>query len=209
MNLRYILTGRKPVFRRTTSVLTDDHTEPPADEPIAAEYTRRETEVIKLAIESTRTDGSVSSFARGMQLTLLNELARTIIQFGSRPRLAIKAFRRMQFICLHSMIGGNSGLPICELRSAALGTMLSRARRDALTEHCPHELAQSDAEVTEMHINALKMFYYLRSEGQDLVLARLSQWLTRDEAAELVELYNEEEIAELSAQITETWYQVR
>lgn len=46
-----------------------------------------------------------------------------------------------------------------------------------MSSWCPTELLRFDAEITEIQVNALKIFNYLEPQGRDLVLDRLSCWL--------------------------------
>lgn len=173
------------------------------------DYRNREARVIKLAIESTDTISPPTLFAASMQLSLLLELSWLILQFGARFDLAINLFKRIEYLVRGSFDGGGSGNKAFELRAAALATMVSRARRDVLGNYFPTQLAESDACITGIHIDALKMFQYLEPEGRQFIISKLANWLSRKEFSTYQPEALESELAVLEDQITETWVRMK
>ncbi len=174
---------------------------------ISTEYIASRAAIIEIVKLSMAMLYKPSSFAKAMQFALMNELSWTILLFKDRIDLAVRFFRRLKFICQHSILESNTTAQQHELRSAAVATMLSRARRDILGEFCPYGLSASDAEITQRHITALKMFYHLRSDGQNLLLAKLLCWLEYDDV-DPHSIVSIEDIIALEVQVTESWHRL-
>jgi len=145
-----------------------------------------------------------SAFAVGMQLTLLVEITSALMEFAGRCSLAVKYFRRIAFICRHSMIDSGGKAETCELRAGTLASICSRARRDVIGQDIPDELLDSDTRIVKRHIVALKPFGYLTSKSQNLVLDRMISWL-RQGGRRSVSL-GEGQFNLLKAEAIQTWY---
>ena len=180
----------------------------PKSEGLRKDYRSREARIIKVAVEATMTIAPPTMFAAGMQLNLLVELAWTILQFASRHDLAIIFLKRVEYLAKGSFVDGRSGDKSFELRGAALAAMVSRARRDVLGIYYPTELADSDASITNIHINSLKMFHYLEPEGRYLLINQFSNWLQQKEFTTDQPSIAANELAILDAQLTETWLNI-
>ncbi|KPI37244.1 uncharacterized protein AB675_1519 [Cyphellophora attinorum] len=146
-----------------------------------------------------------SSFAKAMQLTLLNEISWTVLRFKNNLAVITKYFRRFHFICQHSILDADSsGGQTHELKAAAVASMGSRARRDVVEEVMPGKLLESDADVLEKHIVALQMFYYLGEESQDWLLSSLLQWLEMNDTA-CVKKISDKELELLEQTVMDNW----
>ena len=172
------------------------------------DYRTREARIIKLAIESTDTISPPTMFAASMQISLLLELAWLIVQFGNHFDSAITLFKRIDYLVKGSFDGGVPGNKAFELRAAAFATMVSRARRDVLGSYFPSQLAESDACITGIHIDSMKMFQYLEPEGRQFLLNKLINWLSRKEFSTYQLEALEPELAVLEDQIIETWLRI-
>lgn len=181
----------------------------PVAPSVRRDYRVHESRVVKLAIESIDTISPPTIFAAAMQLSLFVELAWTILQLGTRYDIAINLFKRIEYLVKGSFDGGGSGNKAFELRAAALGTMVSRARRDVLGSYFPSQLTDSDECITGIHMNALKMFQYLEPEGRNFIINKFASWLSRKEFSSNQSQMLENEMAELEVQINETWAKVQ
>ncbi|KEF58100.1 uncharacterized protein A1O9_06023 [Exophiala aquamarina CBS 119918] len=185
----------------------------PTSSPVAPfirrDYRTREARIIRLAIESTDTISPPTMFAASMQLSLFLELSWLILQFGSRFDMAINLFKRIEYLVKGSFDGGVPGNKAFELRAAAFATMVSRARRDVLGNYFPTQVAESDACITGIHTDAMKMFQYLEPEGRQFIINKLANWLSRKEFSTYQPEALESELAVLEDQITETWARLK
>jgi hypothetical protein len=69
---------------------------PLTSEAIRREYRFHETRVIKLAVDATKTIETPTPFGAAMQLSLLTEVAWTILQLSARFDIAIPFFKRVE-----------------------------------------------------------------------------------------------------------------
>jgi hypothetical protein len=156
--------------------------------------------LVVTALDTLKTIQPPSMFARGLQYSLVYELAWTLVQFSESPELMAIYFRRLSYLSHGVLYGGGSGMPEIELRGVVYAAIVSRARRDALFEHCPEEVADSDADIVGMLINQLKIYQYLDQSGCEVVLCKLVCWLRGGKSA-----FSAEEWARLKAQVFEEW----
>lgn len=170
---------------------------------VACQCAILEMATVQTAMESLAVKDP-SSFAVGMQLTLLVEITSALMEFAGRCSLAIKYFRRIEFICRHSMIDGRGNTEACELRAGTLASICSRARRDVIDQEIPHELFDIDTRIVKRHILALKPFGYLTNKGQNLVLDRMISWLRHGGGRGLS--LGEGQVDILKSEAIQTWY---
>lgn len=167
------------------------------------EYRNAKDEILQITHLALVSMHRPSCFAQAMRLAMLNELAWTVLDFQKNVHLITRFFRRLSFICQHSMIGSD-GCAQNELKAAAVGSMVSRARRDVILEVNPESVLPSDARVTSKHITAMKMFNYLGQESQDMILSSLLQWLELNDVA-CTRTIGAEVYSNLECRATESW----
>ena len=198
VDLLAILRALKPLCP-TTYVPWQDKDRPPES------WAQLQARMIKFSIDVGSSAQPPQSLAQAMQLSLFLELAWTMLHFADATEMMMDYFQRLEFFTNGMLIGGGSGHPAYELRCTAVGPAFSRARRDVITTWCLAELLDSDADISEIQIRALKMFQYLEIEGRGLVMDRLAQWLTAGPPDEGHSLLSEAELGELEEQIARTW----
>lgn len=195
-----ILHATKPLCSATINVPWQDRDGPET----CAELQAR---MIKLSVEIGSK--SQTQIANGIQLTVLLELALTMIQFADSKEMLMNYFQRLDFLSTGMLIGGGPGKEAYDLRSAAMGPAFSCARRDVISTWYPSVLLDSDTEIFTVHLNALKIFQYLEPQGRCMVMDRLSSWLLEGLPEEGQSLITEAEMAELEEQIVRSWITAR
>lgn len=173
-----------------------------------SQYICLEKRIIEVAVESCSTLLPPTLFAASMQMLLLYDLAWTIQQCGSQFELALSLFKRIEYLNHDSLKGGASGDKSYELRASVIAAIVSRARRDIIAEYYPQRLADYDAAITTLHMNAQRMFHYLDNQGRDLLFLKFYAWLQADKAP-AEPLFSAEEASDLKRQVERTYNQMQ
>lgn len=162
-----------------------------------------EQEVLRMVRQSLETDKKSSFFAVGMQLTLLIEVISALAEFSNQCELATKYFRRIIFICYHSMVTTRSLGETCELQAGTFASICSRARRDIIRQEHLEGLLASDTRLAKRHIIILKPFGYLHSTSQLSIIDCLDSWLRP--GGKRGQLLDEDQLERLSSEVITTW----
>lgn len=162
-------------------------------------------ELTNYVVELGRELESDQVFPQAVQMSILLELAWTMIQFADSPTMTRYLHQRVKFLTNRVVLTRQPGQTSNVFRGATVAPALSRARRDTIAAQCPGELLDSDAEICEIIIPALKMFMYLEPRGRQMVNERLSLWLMNEQVGPDIPLLTENEVLLLDDQIVRTW----
>lgn len=165
--------------------------------------------MVHLSLATGSAAKSRPLWTEALQFALLLEFAWTILRFADSTEFMVSFFHRLDYLTSGMLIGGASGIAKYDYRIAAVGPAFSRARRDITPTWATVDLLDCDAEVVEMLVNSLKIFQYLEQAGRDLVMARLSSWISAEPTSEEQSYLSEVEVAVLDKQIERSWAKAR